>query len=70
VGRFIIETAPKDLDIILDIANKHNIRVKKIGELTSNSKITVKGLKTKILQLNLNKMKKLYDSTIPNLMEI
>jgi phosphoribosylformylglycinamidine synthase len=70
VGRFIIETAPKDLDMILKTANKHNIRVTKIGDITNNTEIIVKGLKGNNVELNLNKLKNLYDSTIPNLMEI
>jgi len=70
VGRFIIETSPNDLDMILKIANKHDIRVKKIGDITNNAQIILNGLKGNSVKLNLNKLKNLYDSTIPNLMEI
>ena len=69
VGRFIIETSPKNLEDIVEIAKKHGIMVNKIGVLNSTSEINVKGLKTKEVKLDLNKMKNLYDSTIPNLME-
>ena len=39
------------------------------GSLTSKPEINIKGLKQDV-KLNINKMKELYDSTIPNLMEI
>jgi phosphoribosylformylglycinamidine synthase len=69
VGRFIIETSSKDYDRILGLAEKFNVTVKKIGSLTSKPEINIKGLKQDV-KLNINKMKELYDSTIPNLMEI
>ncbi len=70
VGRFIIETSPEDHDLILDLAKEFNINVKKIGLLISKPIISVSGLKSDQFNLNLDKMKELYDSTIPNLMEI
>ena len=47
-----------------------NVDVKKIGVLKSESVINVNGLKEKGFILDVKKMKELYDSTIPNLMEI
>jgi len=69
VGRFIIETSPKDYDNILGLAEKFNVSVNKIGALTSKPEINIKGLNQDV-QLNINKMKEFYDSTIPDLMEI
>jgi phosphoribosylformylglycinamidine synthase len=69
VGRFVIETNPKDHDEILDLAEKFNVSVNKIGVLTSKPEIKITGLNQKV-KLNINKMKELYDSTIPGLMEI
>ena len=70
VGRFVIETSPKDYNKIMEIAKKFNVDVKKIGVLIPNPIINLKGLKKEDFQLDIKKMKKLYDSTIPNLMEI
>ena len=70
VGRFVIETAANDYDKIIEIAKRYNVNVKKIGVLIPNPEISIKGLKGKEVTLNVIKMKKLYDSTIPNLMEI
>jgi phosphoribosylformylglycinamidine synthase len=70
VGRFIIETSPQDLNKILETAEKYGLYVKKIGVLISNPEIYIKGLKKKDIKLDLSRMKNLYDSTIPNLMEI
>ena len=69
VGRFVIETNPKDQDEILDLAEKFNVSVTKIGVLTSMPEINITGLNQDV-KLNTNKMKELYDSTIPDLMEI
>ncbi|MFX0010603.1 MAG: phosphoribosylformylglycinamidine synthase subunit PurL [Candidatus Hermodarchaeota archaeon] len=68
-GRFIIETNPKDFNKIGSLAKKFNVRVKRIGVLNSNPEIVIKGLSQEIY-LDVNEMQKLYDSTIPNLMEI
>ena len=70
VGRFIIETSPKDHALILDLAKQFNVNVKKIGVLNSKPVINVSGLKSGIFKLNIEKMKELYDTTIPNLMDI
>ncbi|MBY8987194.1 MAG: phosphoribosylformylglycinamidine synthase subunit PurL [Candidatus Lokiarchaeota archaeon] len=69
VGRFIIETNPKDYNKILDLAEKFDVSVKKIGVLSSIPEIDIKGLNQDV-KLNINKMKEFYDSTIPDLMEI
>ncbi|NVM46657.1 MAG: phosphoribosylformylglycinamidine synthase subunit PurL [Candidatus Lokiarchaeota archaeon] len=69
VGRFIIETNPKDYKKIVALAEKFNVTIKKIGVLNNSSEINLKGLNQDI-NLDVNKMKKSYDSTIPNLMEI
>jgi len=70
VGRFIIETDPKDFKTVLKIAKKYNIEVNKIGTLTSDLEISIKGLKSQNFKLNVDKLKESYNSTIPNLMEI
>jgi len=71
VGRFIIESEPKDYEKILKIAKKNNVTVKKIGILISSPEINITGIKnSKDIKLDLNKMKNLYDITIPNIMEI
>jgi len=70
VGRFIIETSPNDYKKLIDIASKFNVEAKKIGVLIPESIIDVKGLKEEDFILDIRKMKELYDSTIPNLMEI
>jgi phosphoribosylformylglycinamidine synthase len=69
VGRFVIETNPNDYIKILDLAEKYRVKVKKIGILTSKPEINIKGLDQEI-KLDVIAMKELYDSTIPNLMEI
>ena len=69
VGRFIIETNPNDFDKIIGFAKKYNVALKKIGVLIAEPIINIRGLKEKDLKLDIKKMKKLYDSTIPNLME-
>ena len=69
VGRFVIETSPKDYDKILDIAEKYSVSIRKLGVLTNKPQINIIGLNQGI-NLNINNMKELYDSTIPNLMEI
>ena len=70
VGRFIIETNPKDHNEIMKLAKKFKVYVKKIGILSQNPTIEIKGLKSGKLELDVLKMKNLYKSTIPNLMEI
>jgi phosphoribosylformylglycinamidine synthase II len=70
VGRFIIEIESNDSEKILDIAKRFNVEVKNIGVLNSESKISVKGLKEKNFLLDVKKMKELYDTTIPSLMEV
>ncbi len=70
VGRFVIETEPKEYDKIMEIAKNFNVKIKKVGLLISNPEINIKGLKGKKLKLDIKKMKELYESTIPSLMEI
>ncbi|TFG23290.1 MAG: phosphoribosylformylglycinamidine synthase subunit PurL [Promethearchaeota archaeon] len=70
VGRFIIETPPKDYNKIMEIAKHLNVNVKKVGNLIANPEIYIKGLKGKNIKLDVNKMKKLHEATIPSLMEI
>ncbi|MFX0024651.1 MAG: phosphoribosylformylglycinamidine synthase subunit PurL [Candidatus Hermodarchaeota archaeon] len=70
VGRFIIETSPDDYNTIIEISKQFDIKIKKIGVLSTNPEININGLKTKNFKLKIRKMKDLYDSTIPNLMEI
>jgi phosphoribosylformylglycinamidine synthase len=70
VGRFIIETEPKDFEAIMILAEKFKVTVKKLGVLINKPEINVKGLTSQDIKLDIDKMKKLYDSTIPNLMDI
>ncbi len=70
VGRFIIETDPKDYKIVIKKAEKFGVDLKKIGVLIPKPEMIIKGLKLKDLKLDVKKLKNLYDSTIPNLMEI
>ena len=69
VGRFIIETSPEDFGKIVELAKIFKVSVNKIGVVKSKPEISIKGL-GQIVNLNVNQMKQLYDSTIPNLMEI
>jgi phosphoribosylformylglycinamidine synthase II len=70
VGRFIIETDPKDYNTVLKIAKRYNIEANKIGVLSNGPEINIKGLKSRSFKLKIEKMKEMYDSTIPNLMDI
>ncbi len=70
VGRFIIEVDSNDSEKIMETAKRFNIEVKNIGVLNSESIISVKGLIEKDFILDVKKMNELYDTTIPNLMEI
>ena len=70
VGRFIIETDPKNYDTITKIAEKFRVFVQKIGVVNKSPYIYIKGLKSDTLELDVYKLKNLYNSTIPNLMEI
>jgi len=70
IGRFIIETDPKDYNTILKIADQYDIEINKIGVVNSNSDIIVNGLKSQNFKLDVEKMKHIFDSTIPSLMEI
>jgi phosphoribosylformylglycinamidine synthase len=70
VGRFIIETEPNDYYTILEISKKFDVEIKKIGVLTDKPDISIKGLRSQSFKLNVEKLKELFDSTIPGLMEI
>ncbi|MFX1377087.1 MAG: phosphoribosylformylglycinamidine synthase subunit PurL [Promethearchaeota archaeon] len=70
VGRFVIETNPKDHDIIINLSKQFKIDINKVGTLISKPEIIIHGIKSKELNLDLTKLKSLYDSTIPSLMDI
>ncbi|MFX1427730.1 MAG: phosphoribosylformylglycinamidine synthase subunit PurL [Promethearchaeota archaeon] len=70
VGRFIIETNPKYYEMITNLANQFNIKIQKIGKIVSNPEITIQGIKSNQFKIDVSKLKTLYDSTIPNLMDI
>ena len=70
VGRFIIETTPQNYDRIIGLAKKFNITAKKVGVLIPNPEIIIDGLEIETVKLDVLQMKKLWDSTIPNLMEL
>lgn len=69
-GRFVIETAPESFSEIKDLAEKNKVFIRKIGNVSNTPEISVSGLKTESFVLNLKKMEELYDSKIPDLMEI
>jgi hypothetical protein len=52
------------------LAEKFKVFVKKLGVLINKPEINVKGLKSQGIKLDIDKMKDLYDSTIPSLMDI
>ncbi|MFX1312614.1 MAG: phosphoribosylformylglycinamidine synthase subunit PurL [Promethearchaeota archaeon] len=70
VARFIIETDPNEYNTILEISKQYKVDINKIGIVTDNPEISIKGLKAHIFKLDIQKMKDLFDSTIPNLMGI
>ncbi len=70
VGRFIIETDPNDFDTITELANKYGVFARKIGVVDKKPTIQINGLTIGALELDVHKLKNLYESTIPNLMEI
>jgi phosphoribosylformylglycinamidine synthase len=70
VGRFIIETKPESLNEILLLASEFKVKVTKLGVIINQPKILIKGLENQDISLDIVKLKDLYDSTIPNLMEI
>lgn len=70
VGRFIIEINPKDFQNTNAIANKYDVPLYKIGKIEREPKINIQGLRTGDIHLDVQKLKKDYDSVIPNLMEI
>ena len=70
VGRFIIETDPDEYDTIIKLANSYGVSALKVGSIIERPSINIKGLKSGVIELDLQKLKGSYDSTIPNLMEI
>jgi phosphoribosylformylglycinamidine synthase len=70
VGRFVFESNPKDYNLIRDLAKQFKINIKKIGTIISTPEIIINISDSKIIKLNLNKMKNLYVSTLPNLMDV
>ncbi|GAJ15415.1 unnamed protein product, partial [marine sediment metagenome] len=70
IGRFIIETDPASFDDILLLAAEFKVKITKIGVILNQPKITIEGLESQDVSVDINKLKDLYDSTIPNLMDI
>jgi phosphoribosylformylglycinamidine synthase len=70
VGRFIIETEPQNYDQIIKLAKKYNITAEKIGTLIPNPEIIINGFNMEPIKLDVLQLKKLHESTIPDLMEI
>ena len=70
VGRFVIEINPKDYNIIIDLAKQFEVEIKKIGTITSTPEIIISMPESKSVNVDLTKMKNLYETTIPNLMDI
>ncbi|MHA1311520.1 MAG: phosphoribosylformylglycinamidine synthase subunit PurL [Candidatus Helarchaeota archaeon] len=65
-SRIIITTKLENIKQIQLIAKKYNVPFNIIGKTTKNDYITIK-LKNQTLKCDLNKMKKIYVETIPNL---
>ena len=70
VGRFIIEINPKNYNQIINLAKQFEVEIKKIGTIISTPEIIISMSESKSVNLDLIKMKNLYDSTIPNLMDV
>ncbi|MFX1299041.1 MAG: phosphoribosylformylglycinamidine synthase subunit PurL, partial [Promethearchaeota archaeon] len=70
VGRFIIEVDPNNFDTILEFSKQFDIEIKKLGTIITEPFINIKGLRSENFALEIEKMKDLFDSTIPDLMEI
>jgi phosphoribosylformylglycinamidine synthase II len=70
VGRFVIETSPKDHEILTNLAKRFKIKIQKIGKIVSTPEIIIQGIKSNQIKLDILKLKNLFDSTIPNLMDI
>lgn len=70
VGRFIIETDPNSYDMITELANRYGVFAQKVGVVDKKPHIRIEGLAVGSLELDVHKLKNLYESTIPNLMEI
>lgn len=70
VGRFVIEINPKNYNQIINIAKQFEVEIKKIGTITSTPEIIISMPESKPVNLDLIKMKNLFDSTIPNLMDV
>ena len=68
-GRFIIEAEPSNREKIFSYAKESNIMIKKIGTISDQPSITITGLNAKDIKLDLKKLKSMYESTIPSLME-
>jgi phosphoribosylformylglycinamidine synthase II len=70
VGRFVIETESTSLNDIMLLATEFKVKVTKLGVILNQPKIMIKGLENQEISLDIDKLKELYDSTIPNLMDI
>lgn len=68
-GRFIIEVKSENRQKIEGIANKHDVKMVRIGTIISEPTIILEGLKENGLELDVNKLKNLYSSTIETIME-
>ena len=67
VGRFIIETDPKDFEEIMILSEKFKVTVKNLGVLINKPEINVKGLKSPDIKLDIDKMKELESNTLQKL---
>jgi len=70
VGRFIIETDPAGIEDIMLLASELKVNITKLGVILDQPKILITGLENQDVSVDINKLKDLYDSTIPNLMDI
>jgi phosphoribosylformylglycinamidine synthase II len=70
VGRFIIESDSNNYETIINIAKKFGISALKIGTVDKLPYLKISGIQSDTIKLDIHKLKTLYDSTIPNLMEI
>jgi len=70
VGRFIIEVESEDVERIRELATTHDVPIYHLGTLNTSTELTITGLEAEDIHLDVSKMEKLYNSTIPDFMEI
>jgi phosphoribosylformylglycinamidine synthase len=69
-GRFILEIEPSYFKEIKNIAEKYNVKIHKVGKVIERPELILRNLANREYKLRISKMKSLFKSTIPDLMEI